>query len=170
MKALVLLLCSLPLAAQSLTQGGDIGLPTNESAAPAAEETVTIPATPPAAAAPAAPAPAALPLPEQRMREGIVLLSALNDTMAKIQDEASAEAAVAPLMRLHRALQEWTQSFSTLPPLTEQEQQAYEDQYLPIFRKLNNRIRTQGERLAAAEYYGSHDLPAALMHIAIINH
>lgn len=136
------------------------------SAAPAAAE--AIPVRPPAAASPGADQ-TALPLPEQRVREGIILLSALNDTMARIQDEETAEAAVAPLMRLHRALQEWTQSFSTLPPLTEQEQQAYEEQYLPIFNKLNNRIRTQGERLAAAEYYGSHDLPAALMHIAVIN-
>lgn len=154
---------SLPLAAQSLTLGGDSetvpaqGIP----AAPVAESTSS-------AAAPTAPA--ALPLPEQRVREGLVLLSTLHDTMARIQDNDSAEAAVAPLMRLHRALQEWTQTFTTLPPLTEQEQQAYEERYLPLFKKLNNRIRTQGERIAAAEYYGSRDLPAALMHIAIINH
>lgn len=157
------LMLSLPLAAQSLTLGGDsdAALPQGISAAPVAE-------APAAAAAPSAPA--ALPLPEQRVREGLVLLNALHDTMARIQDNDSAEAAVAPLMRLHRAVQEWSQSFSTLPPLTEQEQQAYEEQYLPLFKKLNNRIRTQGERLAAAEYYGSRDLTAALMHIAVINH
>lgn len=158
---LPLLALSLPMQAQSLTLGGesDAVLPQPADTAPVAE-----------APASAAPAQADLPLPEQRVREGLVLLSALQDTMARIQDNDSAEAAVAPLMRLHRALQEWTQSFTTLPPLTEQEQQAYEEQYLPLFRKLNNRIRTQGERIAAAEYYGSRDLPAALMHIAIINH
>lgn len=158
---LPLLALSLPMQAQSLTLGGesDAFLPPTADTTPVAE-----------APASAAPAPADLPLPEQRVREGLVLLSALQDTMARIQDNDSAEAAVAPLMRLHRALQEWIQSFTTLPPLTEQEQQAYEERYLPLFRKLNNRIRTQGERIAAAEYYGSRDLPAALMHIAIINH
>lgn len=150
---------SLPLAAQSLTLGGESdGLLPQQ---PVAET--------PAAEAPA-PAPVALPLPEQRVREGLVLLASLHDTLAGIRDHDTAEAAVAPLMRLHRALQEWTQSFTTLPPLTEQEQQAYEEQYLPLFKKLNSRIRTQGDRLAAAEYYGSRDLPAALMHIAVINH
>lgn len=149
----------LPLAAQSLTLGGE-----NEGFLP----------QPPVAETPAAevaaPTPTPLPLPEQRVREGLVLLATLHDTLAGIRDHDTAEAAVAPLMRLHRALQEWTQSFTTLPPLTEQEQQTYEEQYLPLFKKLNSRIRTQGDRLAAAEYYGSRDLPAALMHIAVINH
>lgn len=166
MKRFLSILCALlplPLGAQSLTLGGEgdailpQGLP---AAAPVADA--------PAAAAPAAPQ--ALPLPEQRVREGLVLLNALHDTMAGINNEESAAAAVAPLMRLQRALQEWTQSFTTLPPLAEREQQAYEEQYLPLFKKLNGRIRTQADRLAAAEYYGSRDLLAALMHIAIINH
>lgn len=145
------------LGAQSLTLNGDALplLPTGPS-----PEAVPAPAQ----------NPPALPLPEQRVREGLVLLTALQETMAGIHDLNTADAAVAPLMRLQRALQEWVQSFSTLPPLTEQEQQAYEEQYLPLFKKLNNRIRTQGERLAAAEYYGSRDLPAALMHLAVINH
>lgn len=158
----------LPLAAQSLTLGGESaqGLPSGIPAAPVAEP-MPVDATSPA---PTASAAQSLPLPEQRVREGLVLLNALHDTMAGICDNDTAEAAVAPLMRLHRALQEWTQSFTALPPLKEQEQQAYEERYLPIFQKLNSRIRTQGDRLAAAEYYGSKDLPAALMHLAIINH
>lgn len=150
---------SLPLAAQSLTLGGESNTilpPPPLTETPSSETT--------------APAPTALPLPEQRVREGLVLLASLHDTLAGIHDHETAEAAVAPLMRLHRVLQEWTQSFTTLPPLTEQEQQAYEEQYLPLIKKLNSRIRTQGDRLAAAEYYGSRDLPAALMHIAVINH
>lgn len=151
---------ALPLAAQSLTLANESGqgLPNVVSPLPVEKHTS------------AAPAPQALPLPEQRLREGLVLLASLHDTMAGICDNDTAEAAVAPLMRLHRALQEWTQSFTALPPLTEQEQQAYEERYLPFFKKLNSRIRTQGDRLAAAEYYGSKDLPAALMHLAIINH
>lgn len=160
----LLSVCALPLAAQSLTLGG-------ESAAVVPQEIPAPPVADPSANhnLPSG-TPASLPLPEQRVREGLVLLSALHDTLSGIRDHDTAEAAVAPLMRLHRALQEWTQSFTTLPPLTEQEQQAYEEQYLPLFKKLNSRLRTQGDRLAAAEYYGSRDLPAALMHIAVINH
>lgn len=111
----------------------------------------------------------ALPIPEQRVRAGIVILQSLHDTMAGINDQESADAAVAPIMRLRAALHDWAQSFAALPPLTEAEQQMYEEQYLPIFKKLNNRIRTQGERLAAAEYYGSRDLPAALIQLALLN-
>lgn len=124
------------------------------------------------AAAPQASAPAAspeLPPAEQRVRAGLILLSGLHETLAGIRDHDTAEAAVAPLMRLHAAMQEWAQSFTSLPPLSEQEQRAYEEQYIPIIKKLNGRIRSQGERLAAAEYYGSKDLPAALMHLALLN-
>lgn len=110
-----------------------------------------------------------LPAAEQRVRAGIILLNSLHETMSGIRDRDSAEAAVAPLMRLRSALQEWAASFTSLPPLSEQEQQAYEEQYIPIFKKLNGRIRSQGERIAAAEYYGSRDLPAALMHLALLN-
>lgn len=131
-----------------------------------AQEAVVVPA----AASAAAPAAAdTLPLAEQRVRAGLILLSGLHDTLAGIRDHDSAEAAVAPLMRLHAALQEWAQSFTALPPLSEQEQQAYEEQYIPIFKKLNGRIRSQGERIAAAEYYGSRDLPAALIRLALLN-
>lgn len=159
-----LLFLPLPLAAQSLTLGGESDdlLPQDSRPAPVAERTDE-----PSAGAAAA---QALPLPEQRVREGLILLATLHDTLAGIQDQATADAAVAPLMRLQQQLQDWAQSFTTLPPLSEQEQQAYEERYLPIIKKLNARIRTQGDRLAAAEYYGSRDLPAALMHIAIINH
>lgn len=117
----------------------------------------------------AIPAAPELPLAEQRVRAGLILLSGLHDTLAGIRDHDTAEAAVAPLMRLRAAMQEWAQSFTALPPLTEQEQQAYEEQYIPIIKKLNGRIRSQGERIAAAEYYGSKDLPAALMHLALLN-
>lgn len=110
-----------------------------------------------------------LPQAEQRVRAGLVLLNGLHETLAGIRDHDTAEAAVAPLMRLHGAMQEWAQSFTALPPLTEQEQQAYEEQYIPLFKKLNSRIRSQGERIAAAEYYGSRDLPAALIRLALLN-
>lgn len=155
---LFLTLTAAPLGAQSLTMGGEDSMLTG--AVPPA------PVTDAPAEAPAAPD---LPLPEQRVRQGLILLTGLHDTLAGIRDEDTANAAVAPLMRLHRALQEWAQSFASLPPLTEQEQRAYEERYIPIFQKISARIRTQGDRLAAAEYYGSRDLPAALIHLALIN-
>ena len=131
-----------------------------------AQETLVVPAAADVAAPTAADG---LPLAEQRVRAGLILLYKLHDTLAGVHDHDTAEAAVAPLMRLHAALQEWAQSFTALPPLSEQEQQTYEDQYIPIFKKLNGRIRSQGERLAAAEYYGSRDLPAALIRLALLN-
>lgn len=118
---------------------------------------------------PAAAAAPELPAAEQRVRAGIILLNSLHETLAGIRDRDTAEAAVAPLMRLHAGLQEWAQSFTALPPLSEHEQLAYEEQYIPIFKKLNGRIRSQGERIAAAEYYGSRDLPAALIRLALLN-
>lgn len=144
----ILTLTSLPAAAQSLTMGGGE------------------PALAPAAAAQTA---AELPPAEQRVRQGLVLLNSLYETMAGIQDEASAQTAVFSLKKIHEELQNWAQSFATLPPLAEAEQRTYEEQYLPIFKKLNNRIRTQGERLAAAEYYSSKDLVAALVQLALLN-
>ncbi|MGN0835863.1 MAG: hypothetical protein ACI4OS_00315 [Akkermansia sp.] len=111
----------------------------------------------------------ALSLPEQRVRAGIVLLGELDQVLARVNDHDSAEASVAPVMRLLERLRYWAQSFTALPPLSEEERSLMEDRYLPVIRKLNERLRNQGERLAAAEYYGSHKLPAALVHLALLN-
>lgn len=119
-------------------------------------------------AQPAAAAPEQ-PLATQRAQEILVLLQYLQNTMAGINDADTAQAAVAPLMRTHAAIQEWARSCTALHPLSAEEQRAVEERYLPRIKKLNNAIRTQGERLAAAEYYGSRDLLAALMHLAILN-
>lgn len=123
------------------------------------------------AAATTAPATATaeMPLTTQRAQEILVLLQYLQGTMAGINDADTAQAAVAPLMRTHAAIQEWARSCAALPPISAEEQRAAEERYLPRIKKLNNAIRTQGERLAAAEYYGSRDLLAALMHLAILN-
>lgn len=110
----------------------------------------------------------ALPEGEQRLRAGIVMLGKICQCMAEITDKDTAEAAVSPLMRLNGELRSWAQSFSSLPPLSEPEAIAYEEKYLPIIRKINRIIETHGERLAAAEYYGSLNLPAALVHLAQI--
>ena len=115
------------------------------------------------------PAEPSLPLPEQRVRAGIVLLGELEQVLARVHDHESAETSVAPVMRLLDKLRSWAQSFTALPPLSEEERRQLEDRYLPVIRKLNERLRNQGERLAAAEYYGSHKLPAALVHLALLN-
>lgn len=110
-----------------------------------------------------------LPPGEQRIREGIALLASLHDTMAGVSDRASADAAVAPVMRITADLSTWAQGFTALPPMTESEQVACEEYYLPFIRKINSAIKRQGERLAAAEYYGSQQLPAALVRLALLN-
>ncbi len=100
---------------------------------------------------------------ELRIRAGIVMLGRLHDLLARIKDEASAEAAVAPIMRSSAEFQKWAQSFSSLPPLDADTRRLYETRYLPIIDELNTRIRIQGERIASAEFYGSQNLPAALV-------
>lgn len=115
------------------------------------------------------PAEPALSLPEQRVRAGIILLGELEQVLARVNDHDSAEASVAPVMRLLEKLRYWAQSFTALPPLSAEERDLMENRYLPVIRKLNERLRSQGERLAAAEYYGSHKLPAALVHLALLN-
>lgn len=100
---------------------------------------------------------------EQRIRAGIVLLGVLHDTLARVQDTETAEAAVPDIMRLAQELQVWGQGFAALPPLDENTQSEYEKKYLPIINKINERIRIQAERVAAAEFYGSENLPAALV-------
>ncbi len=102
---------------------------------------------------------------EQRIRQGIVMLGGLHDLLARIKNEESAEAAVAPIMRASSEFQAWAQGFSSLAPLDADTQRSYERRYLPIIDELNTRIRIQGERLASAEFYGSQKLPAALVHL-----
>lgn len=100
---------------------------------------------------------------ESRIRAGIVLLGALHDTMARVLDKDSAEAAVPVIMRLSRELPTWGQGFAALPPLDEETQSTLEKRYLPIINQLNERIQIQADRIAAAEFYGSENLPAALI-------
>ena len=110
-----------------------------------------------------------LPEGEKRIRRGIILLGTLCQRMGEIKDHDSAEAAVPHVMRLCEELQTWAQSFTSLPPVSSLEIQVYEERYLPAIRKINQLMETQADRLAAAEYYGSRNLPAALVRIAQIN-
>ncbi len=102
---------------------------------------------------------------EQRIRMGIVMLGRLHDLLARIKDEPTAEAAVAPIVRASAEFQSWAQGFSSLPPLDADIQRSYERRYLPIIDELNTRIKIQGERIASAEFYGSRNLPAALVRL-----
>ena len=124
-----------------------------------------------ATAAEPAPAPAqqeearAISPAENHIRAGIVITAKVLDVLSKIQDRDTAEAAVAPLMRLGEELTLWAKAAATLPQLSDLERMEMEDRYMPVIKRVNDRIKSQGERIAAAEFYGSRNLPAALVHI-----
>lgn len=109
---------------------------------------------------------AQLPKGQQRLINGILLLQNLYQCMAGVTNNETAEAAVPKLMKLHEELRLWSQSFTNLPPLSEPEVAAYEERFLPAIRRINQAIEAQAGRIAAAEYYGSRNLPAALVRIA----
>ena len=67
------------------------------------------------------------------------------------------------LMALLEEMQAWSQSFASLPPLSEPERVAYEERYLPTISRINSILESQAARIAAAEYYGSRNLPAVLV-------
>ena len=102
---------------------------------------------------------------ENHIRAGIVITAKVLDVLSKIQDRDTAEAAVAPLMRLGEELTLWAKAAATLPQLSDLERMEMEDRYMPVIKRVNDRIKSQGERIAAAEFYGSRNLPAALVHI-----
>ena len=102
---------------------------------------------------------------ENHIRAGIVITAKVLDVLSKIQDRDTAEAAVAPLMRLGEELTLWAKATATLPQLSDLERMEMEDRYMPVIKRVNDRIKSQGERIAAAEFYGSRNLPAALVHI-----
>lgn len=107
---------------------------------------------------------------EKQIRAGIVLLGMLHDTMAKVQNKETAEAAVAPVMRLRDALTQWINQFAVIPQCSEMEKLMYEERYLPIIKQLNNAISNQADRLAAAAYYDCTELCTALVMLTEINH
>ena len=102
---------------------------------------------------------------ENHIRAGVVILAKIHDELGKVQDRDTAEAAVAPLMRLGEELTLWAKATASLPALSDLERMEMEDRYMPVIKRINARIKSQGERIAAAEFYGSRNLPAALVHI-----
>lgn len=109
-----------------------------------------------------------LPEGQQRLVNGMLLLQKLYQIMAEVTNNDTAEAAVPKLMKLNEELRSWSQSFTNLPPLSEPEVASYEERFLPTIRRINQAIEAQAGRIAAAEYYGSRNLPAALVRIAQI--
>lgn len=107
-----------------------------------------------------------LPEGELRIRSGIVILGKICQYMAEVNNHDTAEAAVPRLMALLEEMQTWSQSFASLPPLSETEICVYEERYLPTITKINTIIEAQASRIAAAEYYGSRNLPAVLVRFA----
>ncbi|MBR1982614.1 MAG: hypothetical protein IKA23_07675 [Akkermansia sp.] len=103
---------------------------------------------------------------EKQIRHGIVLLGKLCQCMAAVKDNDTAEAAVPEIMRLSEAFRQWPQGFTKLPPVSGLEALTYEERYMPTIRKINHIIEAQAGRLAAAEYYGSRNLAAALVRLA----
>ncbi|MDO4221980.1 MAG: hypothetical protein Q4C88_07660 [Akkermansia sp.] len=102
---------------------------------------------------------------EKHIRAGLLVLAKIHDELAKVQDRDTAEAAVPPLMRLGEELTLWAKATAAMQPLSDLERMEMEDRYMPVIKRLNNRIQSQGARIAAAEFYGSRNLPAALVHI-----
>ncbi len=159
LRSLSFMLAALPVAAElpqpALTQPAPSS-PSNEPVQPVEAE----------APAPQASAPEPqLSEAEQRIRTGIIMLGRLHEVLARIKDKDGAEAAVAPVMRASAEFLAWAQGFSSLPPLDADTQRRYEKFYLPVIDELNTRIRIQGERLVSAEFYGSQNLPAALVRL-----
>ena len=104
-----------------------------------------------------------LPEGELRIRSGIVILGKICQYMSEVNCHDTAEAAVPRLMALLEEMQAWSQSFASLPPLSEPERVAYEERYLPTISRINSILESQAARIAAAEYYGSRNLPAVLV-------
>ena len=104
---------------------------------------------------------------ETHIRAGIVLLGMLCNTLAKVSDHESAQAAVPVIVRITRELHAWGQGTNALPPLSEELKEEYELRYLPAIRRLNDHLRVQGERLAASEYFGCQDLSTALVSLYV---
>ncbi len=100
---------------------------------------------------------------EVHIRAGIAILAKLCNTLARVQDARSAQAAVPIIMNLSHELHAWGQQLPSLPQRSQDVVSAYEHRYLPVIEKINGYLRVQGERLSASNYYGTQDLPAALM-------
>lgn len=108
-----------------------------------------------------------LPPAELHLRKGIALLLQLHTIMAQVNTPETAAKAAHPIVSLTRELLKWSQAFASLPLLDEDARIIYEDQYIPVFEKINTQLKLQGERLNSAKFYGSRDLQAALIHLIL---
>ena len=103
----------------------------------------------------------------RHIARGVQLLESLEAMIASVGDRESADKVADKLGLLSRELQKWVQGFAALPALDEEEGRAYCDRYLSTVRDLNDRIREQGSRLSAAQYYGSVKLAQELQRLVL---
>ncbi len=103
---------------------------------------------------------------EQHLRAGVVILAKLYRCLAEVTNSQTAQSAVPSVVQITRDLQTWIQNLHGMK-LPAKQQEILEHNYLPIIAKINGYIEVQGERLAAASYYGSQDLATALIALYI---
>lgn len=104
---------------------------------------------------------------ELHLRTGVVMLAKLYRCLAEVKDSQTAQGAVPSVVQITQDLQTWTQTLHGMKQEAE-EQEALEHTYVPVIEKLNSYIEVQGERLSAANYFGSQDLATALTALYVI--
>jgi len=102
---------------------------------------------------------------DKHIRIGMQLHYGLYIILANIQSPQDAETAIPLILKINEQLLTWGKTFATLPPIDDATQARYRTEYIPIIKKSNAALRIQGKRLKDAEYYGSEELPAALIRI-----
>lgn len=98
---------------------------------------------------------------EAHLRTGVVMLAKLYKCLEGVKDSNTAQSAVPGVVQITRDLQTWVQTLYGMKEESD-EQEILERTYVPIIEKLNSYIEVQGERLSAANYFGSQDLATAL--------
>lgn len=106
-----------------------------------------------------------LPPAEAHIRAGIILLNDLNACLSEIDNQDKANAAATKVLEIQLKLTQWGQGFSALPQEDEEMIAQYKKYYLPIIERINNALKTQSQRLQAAEYYQSKNLGNALINL-----
>lgn len=100
---------------------------------------------------------------DKHIRTGMQLHYQLAIILSNIQSPQDAKTAIPLILKNNAQLLAWGKAFATLPPIDEATQARYRAQYIPIIQQSNAALRIQGKRLKDAEYYGSDELPAALI-------
>lgn len=100
---------------------------------------------------------------DRHIRIGMQLHYELAIILSNIQSPQDAKTAIPLILKSNEQLLAWGKAFTTLPPIDEATQARFREQYIPIIKQSNAALAIQGKRLKDAEYYGSDELPAALI-------